>query len=231
MKGLMNTRRKRQGVAVFFAIAIVFVVLAVFFGRPMLSLFRDPAVFRDWVEEKGWGARMGFVGMVVVQVLIALIPGEPLEIAAGFSFGALEGTVLVLAGCAIGGTLVFLLVRVWGVRLVNFFFSMEKIRSLRYFQDSRKVHIVCFLLMTFPGTPKDLISYFAPLTDMKLGKWVVLSTFARIPSVVTSTMGGDALGNQNYLIAVIVFSITIAVSMGGLWIYERILKKQEQKVH
>ncbi len=226
MKTNMDARRKWLGIAALLALTVLFVALAVFLGRPILSLFRDPAVFRNWVEEKGWGARFSFVGMMAVQTLIALIPGEPLEIAAGFSFGTLEGTVLVLAGCAIGSTLVFLLVRALGIRLVNFFFSMEKIRSMRFFKDSRKVYIVFFILMTIPGTPKDLISYFVPLTDIKLGKWVILSTFARIPSVITSTVGGDALGDRNYLFAVIVFGITMAVSLAGLWIYEHILKKR-----
>ena len=66
-------------------------------------------------------------GMVVLQVVVAVIPGEPLEIAAGYAFGALEGTLLCMVGTWIGGLMVFLLVRRFGVRAVEIFFPLEKL--------------------------------------------------------------------------------------------------------
>ena len=83
--------------------------------------------------------------------------------------------------------------------------------------------------MFIPGTPKDLLSYFAGLTDIKLGRWLVISTIARLPSVITSTIGGNAVGEQNYLFAVLVFAGTLAVSALGLWIYQRISKRKKDE--
>lgn len=226
-----KTERKQQ----FFRIAVSVGVLALFltatliFWKPIVSLFKDPEVFRLWVEEKGWGARSAFVGMLVLQIVLALIPGEPLEIAAGFAFGSVEGLVLCLCGIAIGSTLVFLFVRFFGVKLVELFFPIEKIRSLRLLQNSRRFDMLLFLIMFIPGTPKDLISYFVGLTEMKLSHWIVLTTLARIPSVVTSTVGGDALGEENYLFAIIVFVVTAIISLLGIWYYDRIQKKKKEK--
>ena len=205
-----------------------FVLLSVFLTKPILAFFEDPEKFRLWVEEKGWGARIIFVGMMVLQVVVALIPGEPLEIAAGIAFGSLEGTILVLCGIAIGSTLVFLLVRILGVKLVEIFFSVEKIHALRFLQNSRKFEMLLFLIMMIPGTPKDLISYFVGLTEMKLGHWILLTTVARIPSVVTSTVGGDALGEENYLLALLVFLGAAMVSLLGVFIYDAIVKKRNK---
>ncbi|MBR2615820.1 MAG: TVP38/TMEM64 family protein [Clostridia bacterium] len=225
------TDRVRKGLSIGFLILflVAFVLITVFLGKPLLKLFEEPEVFRAWVEEKGWSARILFVGMVVFQVIVALIPGEPLEIAAGFAFGSLEGTLLCMAGIALGSLLVFCLVRSLGVKLVEVFFPVEKIHSLRFLQNSRRVEILLFLIMLIPGTPKDLISYFVGLTEMKLSRWVVLTTVARIPSVVTSTVGGNALGEGQYLFAVIVFAVSIAISLAGLAIYDRITRKKEEK--
>lgn len=55
-----------------------------------------------------------------------------------------------------------------------------------------------------PGTPKDLLCYFAGLTDLSWGKWLLLCTVGRLPSVLTSTIGGDALGVKDYQFAMLV---------------------------
>ena len=201
---------------------LFFVLTAWYIGTPMVRLVSQPQAFRAWVEAHGFGGKLLFVGMVILQVIVAIIPGEPLEIGAGYAFGAVEGTLLCLIGIAIGSTLVFLLVRKFGVPLVEVFFSVEKIRSLRFLQDSRRLNRLTFLLFFIPGTPKDLLCYFVGLTEMKLPVWMAISFFARIPSVVTSTLGGDALGTQSYLRAVIVFAVAAVLSAAGLYLYHRL---------
>jgi hypothetical protein len=60
------------------------------------------------VDSKGVWARIAYMGMVIIQVMIALIPGEPFEIAAGYAFGALEGTVLFVAAVGLDLEVVYL---------------------------------------------------------------------------------------------------------------------------
>ena len=76
-----------------------------------------------------------------------------------------------------------------------------------------------------PGTPKDMLCYFAGLTDMKPGVWALISSLGRIPSVITSTIGGDALGTKNYWFAIGVFAVTLLFSAVGLLLYNYICKK------
>ena len=40
-----------------------------------------------------------------------------------------------------------------------------------------------------PGTPKDLLCYFAGLTDMKFPVFLLICSLGRLPSLVTSTIG------------------------------------------
>ena len=204
-------------------VALIFIgAVGYLVGKPMVEFVREPERFRAWVDSSGFVSRVIFVGMVVFQLIIALIPGEPLEMGAGYAFGALEGTLLCIIGCVIGSALVFLFVRRFGVKLVEVFFPREKIRSLRFLQDSRRLNLLTFIVFFIPGTPKDLLSYFIGLTDMKLGTWLCITAVARIPSIVTSTVTGDALGLKDYQFALIAFGVTLALSLAGILVYRRL---------
>ena len=231
----MTEKEKKIVGALALVLAIVFILLiTAFLGKPLMALTSDPAALKEFATAKGFWADIVFVGMVAFQVVIALIPGEPLEIAAGVAFGSVKGTILCLCGIFLGSMVVFLLVRKLGVRLVEVFFPVEKIRSLRFLQKGKRVNAFLFLILMIPGTPKDLISYFVPLTKIKMSQWLILTTFARIPSVVTSTVGGSALRDGRYLFAVILFAVTAAVSIAGAVLFDKFLqhrrKKKEKKM-
>lgn len=211
-----------MSIAAFVALSI-FLLLAV--GRPMLRFIENPGGFRAWVDGHGIWGRIAFVGMMFFQVVVAIVPGEPLEIAAGYAFGFWEGTLLCQIGIFLGSLTVFLFVRNWGIRVVEVFFPREKILSSKLLRDRRKRDALAFILMFIPGTPKDILTYCAGLTDMPLGTWLLISTIARIPSVVTSTIGGNALGLKDYWFALAVFGVTLALSLGGWLLYRRLDKE------
>ena len=226
----LNERHKRLLAGLSFCIFILlFLTVAWVIGRPIIRFVQKPELFRAWVDEHGIWGNLAFLGMMFLQVVIAVIPGEPLEIGAGYAFGFWEGTLLCMLGIFLGSAAVFLLVRRFGTHLVEVFFDKKKIHSLKFLQESKKRDLLIFFVMFIPGTPKDLLSYFAGLTDIKLGRWLVISTIARLPSVITSTIGGNAVGEQNYLFAVLVFAGTLAVSALGLWIYQRISKRKKDE--
>lgn len=213
------------------AIAVyVLLVLAVawFVGRPLIRFFSEPERFRAWVDESGALGWLYFLGIQLLQVFIAIIPGEPIEIGAGYAFGALEGTLLCLVGSVVGGMGVFLFVRRFGVKAVEIFFPREKINSLRFLHDAKRRNTLVFLLMLIPGTPKDLLCYFVPLTEISPWTWLWISAVARLPSIVTSTVGGNALGVQDYVFAAIALGVTLLISLLGLLIYRRICRDNDK---
>ena len=206
-------------------------LVAWFIGKPMISLVSEPEKFRDWVESRGILGRLIFIGMMVFQVIIALVPGEPLEIGAGYAFGAVEGTLLCVAGVTIGSLLVFGLVRRFGIRLVEVFFDTGKIKQLKFLQNEKRLDLITFIVFFLPGTPKDLLTYFVGLTDIKLSKFIFIVSVARMPSIITSTVGGSALGIKRYELAAIVFGGTVIISLLGLFIYNRICVHRAKKTN
>lgn len=198
-------------------------------GKPLVQFVSDTERLRAWVDQNWLWSRLSYTGIIILQIVVAVIPGEPFEIAAGYAFGAVEGTIICMLGSAIGGTLVFLLVRKFGVKLVEVFISVDRINSLRFLKNDRKRDILIFLLFFIPGTPKDALCYFAGLTKMNLKTWIVITSIAKFPSIVTSTVGGNAIGKENYVFAVVVFGITLLVSAAGLGFYNYYTKKRQSE--
>lgn len=216
------------GIAVF-----ILLTAAVFWfvGRPLVNFISEPARFRDWVDAHGIWGRIAFVAITVLQVFVAIIPGEPVEIGAGYAFGFWEGTLLCVIGMTIGSALVFAFVRRFGIKAVEVFIPREKILSSKLLRNRKRVYAFFIAAFVLPGTPKDVLTYCVGLTDIPMGRWLVISAVCRLPSLVSSTMGGAALGTEKYLLAMIVFGVTICLSVGGLLLYRRLQRAKEGMDH
>lgn len=224
---LTKTHQRLIGVLSIVVLILFVVIVCWYIGRPMLKLAKDPEQFRDWIDSYGYLGKIIFIGMIILQILFAIIPGEPLEIGAGYAFGAIEGTVLCTIGGFIGSIIVFALVRKLGIKFVETFFSMDKINNLKLLNDRKKFNVVMFLIFFIPGTPKDLFVYFLGLTKISVPSFLFITTIARLPSIITSTVGGNALGSKQYILAIVVFSITLVISAVGYFIYNRVSAMRE----
>lgn len=216
-------RKLLAGISI--AVVTVIILLLTWFLWHWLTSFSEDGL-QKYIQSFGAASWLVFLGLQFLQVFIALIPGELLESAAGFAFGPLFGTILTYVGIAAASALVFYLTRRLGVRLVEIFISMEKINQLRFLNTEKKRNLLIFLIFFIPGTPKDLLTYFVGLTEIRLGSFLLISLVARIPSVVSSTFGGYLLGEGNYLSAIILYGLTGALSLLGLFGYNTWMKKK-----
>lgn len=225
----MSEKQKKwlagSGIALFLLLSALIFFFA---GKPLIQFVQEPERFRAWVDEQGPMAVIAYLGMQILQIVVAIIPGEPLEIAAGYAFGAWEGTLLCLAGAFLGRVAVFLLVRRFGTRAVEVFFPLEKLNDLKFLRNRQKMTWWVFFLFFLPGTPKDVLCYFVGLTDLPLKSWLLIAVVAPLPSIVTSTIGGNALGVGDYTFAVIVFFVTLVISGLGLLVYRVLCQTRER---
>lgn len=220
-------RRKLLAGVSLCVVMVLAVLLTLFIWNWLRSFSQDD--FRDYIRSFGSLGPLVLLGLQFLQVFIALIPGELLETAAGYAFGPWMGTLICYVGVGLASALIFHLTRRYGVRLVEVFASREKINELRFLSSERKRNNLIFLLYFIPGTPKDLLTYFVGLTDIKLSTFLVLSMIARIPSVLSSTVGGHLLGQQRYLGAAVLYGVTGLVSAIGLVGYNLFLRRKQGK--
>ncbi|MBQ3528120.1 MAG: TVP38/TMEM64 family protein [Clostridia bacterium] len=185
---------------------------------------------KDFVSSLGiWGIFFMLI-IQTAQVILAFIPGEPIEIAAGALYGTFGGTALCLAGIFAGTFVIFLMVKTLGKDLVLKVIGSDKYSRLKFLKNPAKRDVLIFLLMFIPGTPKDVLTYFSPLCGMSMRRFLAIATFARIPSVVTSTYVGGTLAEGQYLRAALAFLAVGAVSICGILLYNKIIESKNAKI-
>lgn len=223
----MNEKRK----TLILRILIIAVMLAVFgvcvylylrFGKSLIGLLKDTDRVKAWIGGFGaWGVVV-FTAIRILQTVVKFIPTEPIEIAAGLVWGAFGGLAVCLLGNVIGSIIILFLMRRLGTRMLRLFHLENKLQSMRFLQDRERRNRLLFIFYLVPGTPKDTMTYFAGMTDMNLVEFMIISSIARIPAIVSSTICGAYLGMNNFKVAACVFIATALLSIPGAILYKKI---------
>ena len=188
------------------------------------------------VQIQRWINKMGILGFFIVlgvqilQIIIAFIPGEPVELLAGALYGSIGGAALCLLGCIIASAFIFSLSKKLGAKMLDHLFSEKKMKHWQWLRDSHKNEMVTFILFFIPATPKDMLTYLAGATDMTLSRFLVITTIARIPSVLSSTMIGSTMRHGNWQVSVAVFVITGIIGIVGICFKDKIISFCQKKI-
>lgn len=216
-----NLLNKRNSLLLKSLAVIIVITITILFSIPFIRFINNPERLRAFIESFGIMAPIVYIFLTFIQIVIPIIPGEPFELLAGYVFGFYKGTLLCLFAESISSILIILLVRKYGERIVGLFFSKERLQKLEKYKNGKNFYLF-ILLFVLPGTPKDLICYFAGLTKFKLFPLLLASTLGRFPSIITSTLPGSLSGERNYLMALIIYLIVGIISL----IVARLFKKK-----
>ena len=230
----MNEEKKqilKKLLAILSVITYITVLLLItFYFAVNFKEINSAESFRDYVLSFGAKGILVGLGLQILQIFVALIPGEIIEVGMGYAFGAITGTLICYIGVAVASTFIFLLIKKYGKKALDLFDAKDKMDNLKFVQkyvnDHEKLRMITFILFFIPGTPKDLFTYFFALTPLTLGEFLAISLIARIPSIVSSTVGGMLIHNEHYLAATVLFVITAVLSAIGWLGYEKYSKKK-----
>ena len=224
------TRKQRvTGIILCVLIFAVVGVISYFICKPMLEMSKDPAAFRAYIDEQGIKGILMLMAAMFLQVVAAVIPGGPFEIAAGYAFGVWKGALIADVAMTIGSLFVFLMVRRFGTKFACLFISKKKLDSVKFFHHSSKRDLLAFIFFLIPGTPKDIFTYVMGFTDMKIPVWLFITFVGRFPAILLSAMSGDSLGAKNYTTFIIMIVIIVIVCVAGSIFYAIWKKKHDAK--
>ena len=198
---------------------------------PLIASLSEPEAqekFRELIESLGVFGVLAMLALQILQIVIAIIPGEPIEVLMGVMYGTFGGLLLTLAGIVIGQTLVFFAVKRFGIKFASRFVDVKKFGELSFLKRPERRDGLIFLLFFIPGTPKDILTYFAPFTGINYLRFIVIATLARIPSVVSSTWAGATLSEGSIIKTVLIFAVTGALGLIGIYINSRITAKHNE---
>ncbi len=217
------TAFKFAGLIAFFAIMAVVVVIA---WPYIADVFTEGGVERmvERVQNAGPAGVLILLGMQFLQVVVAFIPGEVVQIAAGLMYGPFFGTIIILVGCIISSTVIYKMVHALGAPFVQGMVSTEHLEKFRAFEEQGKLDIVVFILFLIPAMPKDVFTYLVPLTDMSYKKFIVITTLGRIPGVVASTYAASGFASGDIVGPVVVIVIVAIIALVAVVFRDRIME-------
>lgn len=170
--------------------------------------------FKETVQGTGIIGFMMLMGLELAQIFLAFLPGEPLEILAGMCYGAVGGTLFILFSVFISTTLLYFIVRKFGKDFIYEFVSKEKIDKIensKIFNNPKKIEKILIILFFIPGTPKDFLVYLGGILPVKPLRFILISTFARLPSIISSTLAGSNIINGSWKTAIILYGVVLAL--------------------
>lgn len=186
------------------------------------------AEFKAWVDGLGFGGWLVSLGIQLLQIFVAFIPGEPVELLLGYLWGPWLGLLTCLVGIFIGTLAIFLLVRRFGMPFVRKIVGDDDLTKYKFLSNKNKLELTVFVLFFIPGTPKDALTYIAPIAPISPVKYLLIATFARIPSIITSTILGDSIAEGNYFLAIAVFVITAVISVVGIIFGNKFVERKQK---
>ncbi|MBQ5977255.1 MAG: TVP38/TMEM64 family protein [Oscillospiraceae bacterium] len=223
----MTRKQRILRIALTLTAVLAAAALSGYLARPLLQFLSEPERFRAWIGERGvWGVA-AFMLLNMLQVFVAVIPGGPFSMAAGYAFGPLWGTLICLAATTAASTLVLLIVRRWGGAAVRFLSGKDP-EELALFQKMERAEWVFLLVFLIPGSPKDVLSYAAGLMKLPLPSWIVINLIGRIPGILLSVLGGDRVMRGDYLLAAGLTLLCGALYIVGMIIYKNYMEKKKK---
>lgn len=196
------------------------------FKYELWQFFSDKNQIISFIEKYKTLSVFVFIGLQILQVTIAFIPGEVTGFIGGYLFGITLGTLYSTIGLTLGSLLAFNLARFFGRPLVLLLVNRKYLEKFDYLMTHRGTAVSAILFL-MPGFPKDYLCYILGLSNMRLRVFFIISTFGRLISTYLLSVAGTLIRNEYYksFITLVVFVGIIILIM---YIYKEPLEK---KIH
>lgn len=203
------------------SILILILLIMVITTIKMFPIFKSIATedgrnsFKTNVESSGFQGVLMILGLMFAQIFFPILPGEPVELLAGMCFGTWGGLLVLYVGVFLMTLLIYFLVRKFGRDFICTFVSEErisKIENSEIWNNPNKIRTMLFLSFFIPGLPKDIFVYIGGLLPINPIEFLLISTLARFPSIISSTIAGSNILYGNWSIILITYAITFSIS-------------------
>ncbi len=207
---------------IMFIVAILLIIGIIIYLFPVmkdLSTHEGQLAFKARIEQSGILGFLILLGLQIAQIFLVILPGEPLEILAGMCYGAIGGAIFIFFSVALTTTIIFLLVRKFGRKFIEQSFDKEKIDKIeksKIFQNPKNIEFILAICFAITGVPKDILIYVGGLLPIRPIRFILIATFCRFPSVISSTIAGQYFSEGNWKISLLIYGITFIVTILAL---------------
>lgn len=208
-------KRKRTITIIKFSILLLIII-----GAPVYLYinYRDTLLNPEWLaalpdllRQYSWRSALVLMGLQILQVIICVVPGQPIQIAASYLFGVFRGYLISITGAVIGATIAFYLAKLLGKDALELFFDKDKIEDYQRKLNSGRGLLAVLIIYLIPGLPKDLVGYVAGISDMNIRSFLIVSTIGRTPPMLGSLLFGHFASSRNYTAIAVLAAITLII--------------------
>lgn len=225
--------KERKTLTRYIVLAILFIGVIVFvsvkYAPFIIHTISNTERFRDYILSFGIKGIFIFMGFQIAHIAIPVIPGELVQMAGGYVYGVIPGSILLIIGTAIGTTAIFFISRAIGYPIVNIFVSKKKLEKFSFLTNSSKVELAMFILFLIPGIPKDTLVYIAGITPIKPARFIIISLAARTPGIIGSAFIGASILDKDYKSAIIIAIFLLIILTAGIVLRKQLLNVLKHK--
>ncbi len=221
---MMKNKKKLVFTSALIILVIVLLGYACYKLIPLLISLKEhenQVKFTNYIQGLGLKGILTILVIQVLQIFIAFIPGEIVELLSGILYGPLGGLVICLLGVIIASLLIYYTMKMCASKYIDKY--REKLKTYKFLNNPKKIKIYLFILFFIPGLPKDILIYLAPFLPIKFTSFLIISSIARIPSILSSTIIGSSIIEGNYLTSIIIFVIFAILGSIGLIFSDKII--------
>lgn len=221
-----DTKRSKLPRSVIITSTVVLVglvVLAVLLWQPLIELASDGDKLKELVRQHGVLGPLIFIGVQLLQVLIAPIPGQLVSMLSGALFGPWLGTLYSMFGMALGFTLIFILAKNLGRPFVERFVNQKYLDKFDYITKTNGP-VVLFLIFLTPFFPDDIISLIAGLSPIRIRTLILVSLAGRLPGTLVLALLGSGIADADARLIVSIVTILLLIGVACFWQRARIEK-------
>jgi uncharacterized membrane protein YdjX (TVP38/TMEM64 family) len=209
--------------AVLVMIIAVLPILIMVFRPDVIDLFRSRESIDAMIAEYKTASVFIFIGMQVLQMVIAIIPGQLIQVAAGYTYGFWISFIISFAGAVLGTIAAYYVAMFLGRDVMHLIFDEKKISDFIATLNSKRAVVTTFILFLIPGIPKDLLIYAAGVSEMKARVFVPVSILGRVPSLMGSLLVGGMIKSNSYTALIVLVSIGVVLFILGVLFHKRLI--------
>lgn len=203
-------------------IAVIAAAIGALYGLVYLAFLRSAPELLPLLKGGNEDAIAAYIGgqneftgifstalLAFIQPVSIILPGAPIQIAAGIVYGTLKGFLICHISYVVANVLVFYLARVLRQRMEKLVTRFSS--RLNFLQNAQYPVYMTAMACLVPVVPNGIIPYAAARTRMKLSEFVlavILGSF--FPVLIMCAIGKQILHGE-YLFAAILFIVDISV--------------------
>ncbi|MBK5252981.1 MAG: TVP38/TMEM64 family protein [Peptostreptococcaceae bacterium] len=186
-------------------------VLIFVFNKDFLNQFSSAKELVAFVENYKGATYLALMGLQAMQIIISVIPGQPIQFASSYIYGFWNGYLISMAGAVVGTFVTYHLARFLGKDALHILFGEKRVNDIIKKLNSTKSYGIIILIYMIPGIPKDIMCYVAGISEIKIIPFLIISTIGRTPGIMGSLLIGSMLESKNYIGMAVLAVIAIAI--------------------